>query len=488
MSKPIRSKRSSWQKDMDAFQSANLEEKRAQYKLRKVIGTGQYATVWRAWDKKRQRTCTVKDIHITRYKCDVKKALHYVLAEIDIMKRIDHPNVLRIYDHYMGVVQREPHVYLVMEYCDGGTLKQWLREHNAQASSSTTHRRYKIQMGSAAVKKIKPLPPNVHPMVRPSWELTCRHMVRQIVAGYKALHEQKIMHRDLKPENILLVYRLENDDEQQTQRHANLTAPVIKLADFGFSKVLQENGGENVMNLAHTFCGTPYYMAPEVFEDAGYSDKADCWSLGVMIYEMMENKRPFERGLRNVTQMHEAAKNLTLTFPRAGTPLVWRDFVSHLLTVDVAKRISWHDIFTHPIFGSTPGSKRDASLARSCPILIHKPNACGAKHKTHAHHWRNVVYDVQAPVAFSLPLDTSVTPASPRHTPTMRMSGGGGSDYAQQRTQSAPSEPLSRLVKVDNYFALILSQPTTSTLSTDGADKVTVGSPHLQFQMSQEGV
>ncbi len=245
MAKPI-TRQSSWRKRMSTFQSPDIDTKRARYKLQKVIGTGQYATVWRAWDRQQQRTCTVKDIDIKLYKCDVEKALTYVLAEIDVMKRIDHPNVLRIYDDYMGYVGREPHVYLVTEFCDGGTLKQWLRENNKQASSVHRHIiRVDIDGNNDSGA---PLPPNTHPMVRPSWEQTCRHVVRQIIAGYAALHHQRIMHRDLKPENILMIYTRDGNhtDSEQAQRHGNLRTPIIKLADFGFSKVLNQDGGGEV--------------------------------------------------------------------------------------------------------------------------------------------------------------------------------------------------------------------------------------------------
>lgn len=490
MSKPIKTPRSTRQNDMRAYQSRDLEAKRARYRLIRVIGSGQYATVWRASDlQAHNRSCVVKDIHMLRYKCKLDRAIQYVMAEIDIMKRIDHPNIVRIYDHYMGVVNGEPHVYVVMEYCDGGTLKAWLR---SQTQHTSTITRYKLQFGKAPVKD-KPLPPNTHPMVRPSWEQTCRHIVRQIISGYRALHTQKIMHRDLKPENILFTYRLDGDDGEQNKRHARsgLRTPIVKLADFGFSKVLTEEGtgAPAALNLAHTFCGTPYYMAPELFEHAGYTDKADVWSLGVMIYEMMENKRPFDTGLRTLSQMRDATKTLTLHFPRKHTPVVWCDFVSALLTVDVAKRLDWNSIFTHPMFGCPPTDTNLQSgsvegMIQSCPIYI-RPNRRGGKpRKRTQSHWRDIVYDVQGSTAFSLPNEVTAVPRQTlsSSSPLVHSSSGG----TFNSPKSAPSEQPSRLVRVDNYFALILSKSSNEQSTSSMSSSSLMGSPRLQFNLSQD--
>lgn len=94
----------------------------------------------------------------------------------------------------------------------------------------------------------------------------------QIVAALRAMHARSILHRDLKAANVFLTSR-----------------NLIKVGDFGISKMLEKNGG-----LASTTIGTPYYLAPEVINGEPYGLKADVWSLGVLLYEMMALRKPFE--------------------------------------------------------------------------------------------------------------------------------------------------------------------------------------------------
>ena len=93
---------------------------------------------------------------------------------------------------------------------------------------------------------------------------------RQMVEAFKVLSRSNIMHRDIKPDNILL-------------HNGN-----IKIADFGFCKPL-----ENQNDMVQTMLGSPIYMAPEVIRGEVYTNKADIWSLGVVLYQMLFGKCPF---------------------------------------------------------------------------------------------------------------------------------------------------------------------------------------------------
>lgn len=93
----------------------------------------------------------------------------------------------------------------------------------------------------------------------------------QITLSLLALHSKQILHRDIKTQNIFI------------------KSGVLKLGDFGISKALA-----SVDDLAQTKCGTPYFMPPEVCKGQAYDAKADVWAMGVIIYELITLKKPFD--------------------------------------------------------------------------------------------------------------------------------------------------------------------------------------------------
>lgn len=108
------------------------------------------------------------------------------------------------------------------------------------------------------------------------------------------LHKQQIIYRDLKPENILLE---ENG--------------YLCLTDFGLAKILQED------EKAHSFCGTPEYLAPEILQEVGHAYQVDWWALGILTYEMIVGFPPFYTGQSSNTKMYELIKTKPVYFPDA---------------------------------------------------------------------------------------------------------------------------------------------------------------------------
>lgn len=113
--------------------------------------------------------------------------------------------------------------------------------------------------------------------IQPLPEATVKHLFYQIVQAVQYLHSRGITHRDLKPQNVLLV------------SHATKTR--VKVSDFGLSKLIVDDG-----SFLRTVCGTPYYAAPEIWDEnhAVYDKKVDVWSLGVILYYMLEQDLPFK--------------------------------------------------------------------------------------------------------------------------------------------------------------------------------------------------
>ena len=172
--------------------------------------------------------------------------------------------------------------YFVYEFCNGGTLEQILKKKGA------------LQENIALA------------------------YFRQIVDAFKILNRHNIMHRDLKPENILV--------------HDG----VLKIADFGFCKVL-----ENPDEMAQTMLGSPIYMAPEILKGEAYTIKADVWSLGVILFRMLFGYCPFES--TNIAKLIVLLENEELDIPsenKVSSGIV--SLIRRMLVKDAKKRADWN--------------------------------------------------------------------------------------------------------------------------------------------------
>ncbi|KAJ3187535.1 Serine/threonine-protein kinase par-1 [Gaertneriomyces sp. JEL0708] len=171
-----------------------------------------------------------------------EKKLSKLYREVRIMKLLHHPNIVKLYE----VIETKTTVFLVMEYASGGELYDYLVVHG----------------------KMK--------------EKEARAKFRQILSAVSYCHKKRVIHRDLKAENLLL--------------DANLD---IKIADFGFSNYYDPE------SKLDTFCGSPPYAAPELFQGRKYTGpEVDIWSLGVILYVLTTGCLPFDG--KNLPEMRES--------------------------------------------------------------------------------------------------------------------------------------------------------------------------------------
>ena len=157
-------------------------------------------------------------------------------------------------------------------------------------------------------------------------------LIRATLSAVAYLHDHGIVHRDLKPENLL--FRTPEDNAE------------LLIADFGLSRIMDEEQ----IHVLTTTCGTPGYMAPEIFKKTGHGKPVDLWALGVITYFLLCGYTPFDRD-SDFEEM-QAILNADYSF----TPIeYWRgvsshakDFIRRCLTIDPTKRITAHEALQHP--------------------------------------------------------------------------------------------------------------------------------------------
>ncbi|XP_074777594.1 serine/threonine-protein kinase ULK1 isoform X6 [Athene noctua] len=276
-----------------------------EFSRKDLIGHGAFAVVFKGRHKEKpELEVAVKCIN----KKNLAKSQTLLGKEIKILKELKHENIVALYDFQ----ELANSVYLVMEYCNGGDLADYL--HTMRTLS----------------------------------EDTIRLFLQQIAGAMKMLHSKGIIHRDLKPQNILLSYA--------GGRKSNPNNIRIKIADFGFARYLQNN------MMAATLCGSPMYMAPEVIMSQHYDAKADLWSIGTIIYQCLTGKAPFQASSpQDLRLFYEKNKMLMPNIPRETSSHL-RQLLLGLLQRNYKDRMDFDEFFHHPFLDASASMKKSASV------------------------------------------------------------------------------------------------------------------------------
>ncbi|XP_015888950.3 serine/threonine-protein kinase ATG1a [Ziziphus jujuba] len=277
------------------------------YILGRTIGSGSFAVVRRARHRQLGIEVAIKEIDKRQLSTKVSENL---LKEISILSTINHPNIIRLFE----AIQTPDKIYIVLEYCEGGDLAAYI------------HRHGKVS------------------------EDVARHFMRQLAAGLEVLQEKHLIHRDLKPQNLLL--------------STNELTPQLKIGDFGFARSLMPQG------LADTLCGSPLYMAPEIIKNQKYDAKADLWSVGAILFQLVTGRPPFE-GTSQFQLFQNILASTELRFPCGaveGLHPECVDLCRSLLRQNPVERLTFKEFFGHK-FLTEPGSMLDIEHSSALPSM-----------------------------------------------------------------------------------------------------------------------
>ncbi len=244
------------------------------------LGRGKFGRVYLAREKNTHYMVAIKLL----IKSELLKhsMQHQVIREIEIQTHLSHPHILRLLTYFSD----EKRIYLVLEYAAGGELFRELQ--------SQPNQRFN--------------------------EVTSAKFIDQVADAIDYCHKNKVIHRDIKPENLLLTAKGD-----------------IMLADFGWS--VHAPG-----NKRKTMCGTVDYLPPEMIENRAYNEKVDYWCVGVLCYELIVGKPPFETNSQNNT--FERIKKVDVQYPSFMSPLA-KDLISKLLRYNPSDRLPMVDVRKH---------------------------------------------------------------------------------------------------------------------------------------------
>jgi serine kinase len=257
------------------------------YTLQEKLGYGSFSRVYKSKCNDKESACKVIDLEKTSNDYRNK----FLPRELYTLRRLRHPNIIFIYD----ILTFGSRIYIFMDLADGGDILDHLKANG-------------------------PIP-----------EPKAKEWFKQTCDALKYVHSYGIAHRDLKSENILLD-----------------RAGYAKLTDFGFSRMCYEQRtGRRV--LSETYCGSAAYVAPEVLKAVPYNPMlADCWSMGVVLYVMVNNALPFEDSDLNKMLTCQLSRRWSYNLKvEKGLSAAVKDLINILLDPNVTVRLSTSKVLRH---------------------------------------------------------------------------------------------------------------------------------------------
>ena len=262
------------------------EPKITDFTLIKELGVGSFGRVLLVQHKMTQANYAIKAID-KRTNTNIQEK-PYFRREIEIMYRIHHPNVVKLFGHF----EDNTYCYFIMEYIPGGNIYSYVPKDG--------------------IKKI-----NTQQVAS---------IIKDVISATYFLHHMNppIIHRDIKPENVLLSQGMQ-----------------AKLTDFGWSNYMQGDMKRT------TVCGTPIYLAPEMINNTGHDEKIDIWCIGVLLFELMTGMSPWQGN--DVQTVKYNISRLRINWPKQMDRKA-ADLIIKILRYNPEERISLRNMLMHPFF------------------------------------------------------------------------------------------------------------------------------------------
>ena len=268
-----------------ALEELEHEPNISDFDIIKELGEGSYAKVYLVMHKKTKVKYAIKAID--KLNIENKKEKSCFNREVEIMYKLDHPNIAKLYAHF----EDNKFCYLLMQYIPNGNAYDLLIKKGGHLN---------LELISS--------------------------IVRDVLRAVYYLHNMtpKVIHRDIKPENILL-------DENNN----------AYLIDFGWSNYIINGRRRN------TICGTPIYRPPEMADDINYDESIDIWSIGILLCELSTGTIPFKAN--DVETLRQDISELNISWPNNIDPDI-KDLCSKIFNAEQNKRPLIENILEHKFF------------------------------------------------------------------------------------------------------------------------------------------
>lgn len=267
------------------------------FETQKFLGSGSYSTVYLGQNDQTSEPVAIKVIN--RQSITDNYMYETLKSEVNILKNLNHQNIVKLYD----VLDTVNNIYIITEYCNGGTLDELLKKHKRFTEEDALF------------------------------------IMKDLLSGFKEILKHNIVHRDIKPANIFI--------------HEGR----FKIGDFGFAKRVDDLDEK----LMKSIVGTPLYMSPECLENKYYSSKNDVYSLGIIMYKLLYGRTPWPSCTRN-----ELINNMYLSpliIPNdSAISKQTTDFLIQALQYRELERINWNEIYDCSLFKESSVDEKNVQV------------------------------------------------------------------------------------------------------------------------------